>query len=62
MFISQIIDLLTTDELMQTLPKTPIVHRVFIFRQNWTVFIAGLGRMDFIKLTDNGDGRDDFIK
>ncbi|XP_039285095.1 nitric oxide-associated protein 1 [Nilaparvata lugens] len=45
----QIIDLLTTEELVKVLPRTPIHHRVYIVREGETVFIAGLARLDFVQ-------------
>lgn len=45
----QIIDLLTTEELVRVLPRTPIHHRVYILHVGETVFIAGLARLDFLQ-------------
>ncbi|XP_076640449.1 nitric oxide-associated protein 1 [Colletes latitarsis] len=45
----QILDLLTTDELLATLPETIITPRTFIFRPKETVFVAGMGRLDFVE-------------
>lgn len=44
----QILDLLTTDELALTLPTEIITPRTFLLRQGDTVFVAGMGRLDFI--------------
>ncbi|KZC08694.1 Nitric oxide-associated protein 1 [Dufourea novaeangliae] len=45
----QTLDLLTTDELLLTLPQETIVPRTFIFRPKETVFVAGMGRLDFLE-------------
>ena len=45
----QILDLLTTDELMVTLPEGIISPRTFILRPSETVFVAGMGRLDFVE-------------
>nr|XP_003700478.1 PREDICTED: nitric oxide-associated protein 1 [Megachile rotundata]XP_012154157.1 PREDICTED: nitric oxide-associated protein 1 [Megachile rotundata] len=44
----QILDLLTTDELMLTLPKVTVLPRTFDFKPQHTVFVAGLGRLDYV--------------
>ncbi|KAK9504598.1 hypothetical protein O3M35_010900 [Rhynocoris fuscipes] len=45
----QILDLLTTEELMLTIPKEIIEPRTFLMKPNWTIFIAGLARLDYIE-------------
>ncbi|XP_076231537.1 nitric oxide-associated protein 1 [Calliopsis andreniformis] len=45
----QILDLLTTDELLATLPSTIISPRTFILRPKQTIFVAGMGRLDFLE-------------
>uniref|UniRef100_R4G3E1 Putative gtpase n=1 Tax=Rhodnius prolixus TaxID=13249 RepID=R4G3E1_RHOPR len=47
----QILDLLTAEELMLTLPKKIIEPRTYLMKPGWTIFIAGLARLDF----KNGD-------
>ncbi|KAL1465035.1 hypothetical protein WDU94_004631 [Cyamophila willieti] len=49
----QVIHLLTTEELVLTLPKYIICPRVFHIRPGQTLFIAGLGRVDFVESTEN---------
>uniref|UniRef100_A0A8D8Y9T3 Nitric oxide-associated protein 1 n=2 Tax=Cacopsylla melanoneura TaxID=428564 RepID=A0A8D8Y9T3_9HEMI len=49
----QVIHLLTTEELVLTLPKSVICPRVFNIRPGQTLFIAGLGRVDFVESTEN---------
>lgn len=44
----KILHLLTTDELMLTLPKQIIQPRTFSIKTGYTIFIAGLGRLDYI--------------
>jgi ribosome biogenesis GTPase A len=44
----QIIHLLTTEELVLTLPKELILPRTFCIKPNSTVFIGGLARLDYI--------------
>uniref|UniRef100_A0A023F778 Putative gtpase n=1 Tax=Triatoma infestans TaxID=30076 RepID=A0A023F778_TRIIF len=43
----QILDLLTTEELMLTIPKKIIEPRTFLIRPGWSIFIAGLARLDY---------------
>ncbi|CAK9796895.1 Nitric oxide-associated protein 1 [Anthophora plagiata] len=45
----QILDLLTTDELMLTLPQQIISPRTFILKSKQSVFVAGMGRLDYLK-------------
>ncbi|XP_063907753.1 nitric oxide-associated protein 1 [Zophobas morio] len=44
----QIIHLLTTDELLLTLPKQVILPRTFCVKPNSTLFIGGLSRLDYV--------------
>lgn len=44
----QIIHLLTTEELMLTLPRELIRPQTFSIRTNQTLFIAGIGRLDYL--------------
>ncbi|XP_012252787.2 nitric oxide-associated protein 1 [Athalia rosae] len=44
----QVLHLLTTDELMLTLPKMMIIPRTFIIRPSQTLFLGGLGRLDYL--------------
>lgn len=44
----QILHLLTTHELLKTLPKKTIKPKTFCIRQGETIFIAGLGRLDVL--------------
>lgn len=46
----QILHLLTTDELMMTLPSRIIIPRTFAIRENQTLFLAGMGRIDFLSI------------
>ncbi|KAG7214171.1 hypothetical protein KM043_001520 [Ampulex compressa] len=43
----QILDLLTTEELFATLPRKIISPRTFLLRPLQTLFLAGLGRLDY---------------
>lgn len=45
----QILDLLTTDELMLTLPQQIISPRTFILKSKQSVFVAGMGRLDYLE-------------
>ncbi|XP_033301539.1 nitric oxide-associated protein 1 [Bombus bifarius] len=45
----QILNLLTTDELSLTLPQEIITPRTFMFRPKETVFVAGMGRLDYLE-------------
>lgn len=44
----QITNLLTTDELLLTLPKQMIRPRAYLLKVGMTLFLAGLGRLDYI--------------
>ncbi|KAK1127682.1 hypothetical protein K0M31_003177 [Melipona bicolor] len=45
----QILNLLTTDELLLTLPQEIISPRTFVFKPKQTVFVAGMGRLDYLE-------------
>lgn len=45
----QIIHLLTTEELMLTLPKEILKPKTFSLRADSTIFIGGLARLDFLE-------------
>lgn len=45
----QSINLLTTEELMMTIPSSVITPRTFSLRPNQTLFVGGLGRIDCLK-------------
>ncbi|CAD1480270.1 unnamed protein product [Heterotrigona itama] len=47
--IDQILNLLTTDELLLTLPQEIISPRTFMFKPEQTVFVAGMGRLDYLE-------------
>ncbi|XP_046987580.1 nitric oxide-associated protein 1 [Schistocerca americana] len=44
----QILNLLTTEELILTLPKKMLIPRSFCLKPQRTLFIAGLGRLDYV--------------
>lgn len=44
----QIINLLTSEELLYTLPKETLWPRVFYMLPGQTIFLAGIGRVDYI--------------
>jgi nitric oxide-associated protein 1 len=44
----QILNLLTTEELLLTIPKQTIKPRVFLIKKGMSLFLAGLGRIDYI--------------
>lgn len=44
----QILNLLTTEELLLTIPKQMIIPRTFLIKPNMTLFLAGLGRVDYL--------------
>ncbi|XP_067142955.1 nitric oxide-associated protein 1 [Centruroides vittatus] len=50
----QILDLLTIEELMLTIPKKIIVPRSYWVRVSQTLFLAGLARVDLIEAEDLG--------
>jgi hypothetical protein len=45
----QVIHLLTAEELMMTLPKKLLLPQTFSVRPNMSLFIAGLGRLDYVE-------------
>ncbi|XP_047356447.1 nitric oxide-associated protein 1 [Vespa velutina] len=45
----QIMDLLTIEEIIETLPKKIISPRTFIVQPEETIFIGGLGRLDYLE-------------
>lgn len=45
----QILDLLTTDELLLTLPQEIITPRTFMLKPKQTIFVAGMGRLDYLE-------------
>lgn len=45
----QVLDLLTTEELLSVLPKQIISPRTFILHANQTIFLAGIGRLDYLE-------------
>ncbi|XP_052900421.1 nitric oxide-associated protein 1 [Anopheles moucheti] len=44
----QILDLLTTEEILLTIPKQMIRPRVYLLKKGMTLFVGGLGRIDFL--------------
>lgn len=48
-----ILNLLTTEELLLTLPKKMITPRTFLIKPLMSLFLAGVGRMDFLKGLDS---------
>uniref|UniRef100_A0AAG5DUM1 G domain-containing protein n=1 Tax=Anopheles atroparvus TaxID=41427 RepID=A0AAG5DUM1_ANOAO len=44
----QILDLLTTEEILLTVPKEMIRPRTYLLKQGMTIFLAGLGRLDYV--------------
>lgn len=49
----QIINLLTTDELLDVVPKKVMWPRVLLMKPGHSLFLAGLGRVDFVGGADN---------
>lgn len=49
----QIINLLTTDELLDVIPKKVLWPRVLLIKPGYSLFLAGLGRVDFIGGTEH---------
>lgn len=45
----QIIDLLTIEEIIKTLPNKIISPRTFVLQPEETIFIGGLGRLDYLE-------------
>ncbi|KAG8278394.1 nitric oxide associated protein 1 [Homalodisca vitripennis] len=46
--LKQIINLLTTEELMMTIPQEPIVPRTFQVWEGQSLMVGGLGRLDYL--------------
>ncbi|XP_058128330.1 nitric oxide-associated protein 1 [Anopheles ziemanni] len=49
----QILDLLTTEEILQTVPKEIIRPRTYLLKTGMTIFLAGLGRLDYVSGPDS---------
>ncbi|KFB52198.1 hypothetical protein ZHAS_00020305 [Anopheles sinensis] len=49
----QILDLLTTEEILQTVPKEIIRPRTYLLKPGMTIFLAGLGRLDYVSGPDS---------
>lgn len=45
----QVLDLLTMQELLSVLPKKIISPRTFILHINETIFLGGIGRLDYVE-------------
>jgi len=45
----QVLDLLTTQELLSVLPKKIISPRTFVLHVNQTIFLGGIGRLDYVE-------------
>ncbi|XP_049541691.1 nitric oxide-associated protein 1 [Anopheles darlingi] len=45
---AQILDLLTTEEILMALAKRTIRPRAYLLRKGMTLFLAGLGRLDYL--------------
>lgn len=43
----QVLDLLTMQELLSVLPKKIISPRTFVLHKNQTIFLGGIGRLDY---------------
>lgn len=48
----QTLNLLTTEELLLAIPKRMIRPRTFKFQPGWSLFLAGMGRLDFVRSPD----------
>lgn len=46
----QLINILTTEELRLGLPKKPLKPRTFIMKPDQTLFLGGLGRLDYTQV------------
>ncbi|CAB0017175.1 unnamed protein product [Nesidiocoris tenuis] len=44
----QILDLLTSEELMKVLPQKCIRPRTYVMKPGWTMFVGGLARVDYM--------------
>lgn len=49
----QVFNLLTTEELLLVVPKQMITPRVFLMKPGMSIFLAGLGRVDYLHHIDN---------
>lgn len=49
----QVFNLLTTEELLLVIPKQMITPRVFLMKPGMSLFLAGLGRVDYLQHIDN---------
>ncbi|XP_035912884.1 nitric oxide-associated protein 1 [Anopheles stephensi] len=49
----QILDLLTTEEIILTISKQMIRPRVYLLKRGMTLFLGGLGRLDFLNGPDS---------
>lgn len=45
----QIINLLTTEELLRVISKKILIPRTYLIKRGMTLFLAGLGRVDYIE-------------
>lgn len=48
----QILHFLTSEELALTVPSRIITPRTFFVKKGWTLFIAGLGRLDCVDVNN----------
>ncbi|XP_041786446.1 nitric oxide-associated protein 1-like isoform X1 [Anopheles merus] len=49
----QILDLLTTEEIVLTVPKQIIRPRIYLLKRGMTLLLGGLGRLDFVEGPDS---------
>lgn len=49
----QIFNLLTTEELLRVVPKQMITPRIFLMKPGMSLFLAGLGRVDYLHHINN---------
>lgn len=49
----QIINKLTAEELLLTLPKEMVLPRTFLMKPNMSIFVGGLGRVDYLPKKDD---------
>lgn len=49
----QILNLLTTEELLLTIPKQMITPQTFLIKPGYTLFLSGLGRIDYVNGCDS---------
>lgn len=45
----QVLNLLTTEELLKVIPRQMIVPRTYLFKKGMSLFLAGLARVDFLE-------------